>query len=52
MLAIKTNLQLYKRNGKVIMNDENNLMKGVVAYFMVLPQKLSEETGKPRANSM
>jgi hypothetical protein len=51
MLAIKTNLQLYKRNGKLIMNDDYNLTKGVVACFMVLPQNLPEETGKPRANS-
>jgi hypothetical protein len=33
------------------MNDEYNLKKGVVACFMVLPQNLLEETGKPRANS-
>jgi len=51
MLAIKTNLQLYKRNGKVIMNDECNLTKGVVAYFMALSQNLPEETGKRRARS-
>jgi len=51
MLAIKTNLQLRKRNGKVMVNDVYNLMKGVVAYFIVLHQNLPEETGKPRANS-
>jgi hypothetical protein len=51
MLAIKTNMQLYKRNGTVIMNEEYNLTKGVLAYFMVPPQNLSEESGKPRANS-
>ena len=36
MLAIRTNLQLYKRNGKVIINDEYNLKKGIMAYFMVI----------------
>jgi hypothetical protein len=51
MLAIETNLQLYKRNGKFITNDEYHLKKGVVAYFMVLPQNLLEETGKPGADS-
>jgi len=51
MLAIETNLQLYKRSGKLITNDECNLKKGVVAYFVVLPQNLLEVTGKPRANS-
>jgi hypothetical protein len=51
MSAIETNLQLYKRNAKLITNDEYNLKKGVVAYFKVLPQNLLEETGKPRANS-
>jgi hypothetical protein len=50
MLAIKTNLQFYKRIGKVIMN-EYNLLNGVVAYVIVLPQNLLEETGIPRANS-
>jgi hypothetical protein len=34
------------------MNDEYNLKKGVVTYFMALPQNLPEETGKPRTNSM
>jgi hypothetical protein len=51
MLAIKTNLQLYNRNGKVIMNDEYNLLNGVVAYVIVLSQNLLEETGIPRVNS-
>ena len=34
MLAIKTNLQLYKRNGKVIMNDEYNLNKTITVTFL------------------
>jgi hypothetical protein len=33
------------------MNDEYNLKKGVVSYFLVLPQNLLEESGTPGANS-